>query len=40
MIIEVTPEENIDFLKSLCDFGMNLIFEINKFQKKKKQIWI
>ena len=31
----VTPEENIDFLKSLCDFGMNLIFEINKFAKKQ-----
>ena len=28
-------EENIDFLKSLCDFGMNLIFEINKFAKKQ-----
>ena len=28
-------EENINFLKSLCDFGMNLIFEINKFAKKE-----
>ena len=26
-------EENINFLKSLCDFGMNLIFEINLLKK-------
>ena len=32
----LTPEKSKNFLKSLCDFGMNLIFDINRLSKEEQ----
>ena len=31
----LTPEKSKNFLKSLCDFGMNIIFDINRLSKEE-----
>ena len=31
----LTPEKSKNFLKSLCDFGMNFIFDINRLSKEE-----